>query len=61
MEYQEAITILKSMLDKHSFDEREKEAIMTAMGVLSWGALAKSKMKASRANREAKQNRSTEW
>jgi hypothetical protein len=57
MEYQEAITILKSLLDKHSLDAEEKEAVMTAIGVLSWGSLAESKRKA----QKAKRDKSTQW
>ena len=57
MEYQKAIEILKSLLDKHQLDAEEKEAVMTAIGVLSWGSLAKSKIKALKAKRE----KSTEW
>ena len=57
MEYQKAITILKSLLDRHSLDAEEKEAVMTAIGVLSWGALSKSKIKA----QKAKRDKSTEW
>jgi len=57
MEYQKAIAILKNMLEKRSLDAEEKEAIMTAMGVLSWGALAQSKLKA----KKAKQDTSTQW
>ena len=45
------------MLEKRSLDAEEKEAIMTAMGVLSWGALAQSKLKA----KKAKQDTSTQW
>ena len=57
MEYQKAIAILKSLLDRHSLDTEEKEAVMTAIGVLSWGALSKSKIKAKKVKRE----KSTEW
>ena len=57
MEYQEAIAILRSLLDRHSLDAKEKEAVMTAIGVLSWGSLAKSKIKA----RKAKRDKSTKW
>jgi hypothetical protein len=57
MEYQKAIEILMSLLDKHSLDAQEKEAVMTAIGVLGWGSLAKSKMKALKTKRE----KSTEW
>jgi hypothetical protein len=57
MEYQKAITVLKSLLDKHSLDAEEKEAVMTAIGVLSWGSLSKSKIRA----RKAKRDKSTDW
>ena len=57
MEYQKAIAILKNTLEKRSLDAEEKEAIMTAMGVLSWGALAQSKLKA----QKAKRDKSTQW
>ncbi len=57
MEYQKAIAILRILLDRHSLDAEEKEAIMTATGVLSWGSLSKSKIKA----QKAKRDNSTEW
>lgn len=57
MEYQKAIAILKSLLDRHSLDAEEKEAVMTAIGVLSWGSLSKSKTKA----QKAKRDKITEW
>ena len=57
MEYQTAIAILKSLLDRHSFDAEEKEAVLTAIGVLSWGSLSKSKIKA----QKAKRDKSTQW
>jgi len=57
MEYQKAIAILKSLLDRHSLDAEEKEAVMTAIGILSLGSLSKSKIKA----QKAKRDKSTEW
>jgi hypothetical protein len=57
MEYQKAIAILKSLLDRHSLDAEEKEAVLTAIGVLSWGSLSKSKIKA----QKAKRDKSTQW
>jgi len=57
MEYQKALTILKNMIDKHSLDTEEREAVMTAIGVLSWGSLSKSKLKA----QKAKRDKSTQW
>jgi hypothetical protein len=57
MEYEKAITILKSLFDRHSLNAEEKEAILTAIGVLSWGSLGKSKLKA----QKAKRDKSTQW
>jgi len=57
MEYQKAIDILKNLLNKHALDAEEKEAIMTAIGLLSLGSLAKSRIKA----QKAKRDKSTEW
>jgi len=57
MEYDRAIAVLKSLLERHPLDADEKEAVMTAIGVLSWGSLTRSRMKA----QKAKRDRSTEW
>jgi hypothetical protein len=57
MEYKEAIEILKDLLKKHPLDEKEKEAVMTALGVLSWGGLYESKLK----DRKARRDKSAEW
>lgn len=57
MEYIEAIAVLKSLLEKHPLTEEEKEAVMMAIGILSWGSLSKSKIKAQKARRD----KSTEW
>lgn len=57
MDYQKAIAILQSLLEKHPLDDEEKEAIMTAIGMLSWGSLAASRLKA----KKAKRDKSTEW
>ena len=56
-DYQKAIAILTSLLEKQSLNAEEKEAVMTALGVLSWASLAKSKIKA----QKAKRDKSTEW
>jgi hypothetical protein len=57
MEYEKAIAILKSLIEKHPLNTEEKEAVLTAIGVLVWGSLAKSKIKAQIAKRDKK----TEW
>ena len=57
MEYQKAIEILTKVLDKHPLTDEEKEAVTTAIGLLSWAALSKSRIK----NLKAKREKSTEW
>ena len=57
MEYEKAIAILKRLLDRHLLNAEEKEAVMTAIGILSWGSLSKSRIKA----QKAKRDKSTEW
>jgi hypothetical protein len=57
MEYAKAIEVLKKLLNRHPLDAEEKEAVMTAIGILSWGSLSKSKMKA----QKAKRDKSIEW
>ncbi|MGD1119088.1 MAG: hypothetical protein ABR886_06330 [Dehalococcoidales bacterium] len=52
MEYKTAVDILKKMADKYPLAPEEKEALMTAVGVLVWGSLAKSRMKGLKAKRE---------
>jgi hypothetical protein len=61
MEYKKAVTILISLLDKHSFDDEEKEAVLTAIGVLGWASLSKSRIKAQIKAQKAKRDKSTEW
>lgn len=57
MEYNKAVAVLKRLLDRHDLEEEEKEAVMTAIGVLSWGSLAESRIKSRKTRRE----KSTEW
>ena len=57
MEHQKAIEVLTKVLNKHPLTDEEKEAVMTAIGLLSWGSLAKSRIK----NLKAKREKSKEW
>jgi hypothetical protein len=57
MEYKEAIEVLKALLVKHPLDDKEKEAVMTALGVLRWGGLYESKLK----DRKSRRDKSAEW
>ena len=60
MEHQKAITLLTSMLERHPLNAEEKEAVTTAIGVLGWSSLAKSRIEAHKA-KKAKRDKSTEW
>ena len=60
MEYKKAVNILISLLDRHSLDDEEKEAVLTAIGVLGWVSLSKSRMKALIKAKKAKLDKSTE-
>ncbi|HXY74571.1 MAG TPA: hypothetical protein VEH58_04540 [Dehalococcoidales bacterium] len=57
MQNEKAIIILKKLLEKPSLSEDEKEAVLTAIGMLSLGEQIKSRIKAQKAKRE----KSTQW
>jgi hypothetical protein len=48
MDHQKASAILIKLLDKNQLDDEEREAILTAIGVLAWTSLSKSKIKVPR-------------
>jgi len=57
MEYKEAMAILQALLERHQLGAEEKEAVVTAIGVLSWASLSESRLKA----QKAKRDKSAEW
>lgn len=57
MDYQKAISILKNLTEKHPLSAEEKEAVMAAIGMLSWGTLSQSRVKA----KKEKRDKSTKW
>lgn len=57
MENERAFAILKNMLKKHSLNADEKEAVLTAIGILSLASTAKSRIKALKVKRD----KSAEW
>jgi hypothetical protein len=57
MDNDKAIETLKKMLDKPSLNAEEKEAVMTALGMLGWVKLSKSRMKLMKEKRD----QSLEW
>jgi len=56
MEHKEASDILINLLNKNLLGAKEKQAILTAIGVLAWTSLSKSKIKAMRDKRERLKN-----
>jgi len=52
MEHQQAIIILQNLMNAYHLDGDEKEAVMTAIGMLSWGVLGKNRLKAIKNKRD---------
>jgi hypothetical protein len=48
MDYQKAAEVLKILYEKPSLTAEEKEAVYTAIGILAWASLAKTKKKDSK-------------
>lgn len=61
MEYKKAVAILMNLLNKKSLNKEEKEAILTAIGVLDWASLAKNRMKGIIKAKKAKQEKNAGW
>jgi hypothetical protein len=58
MENEKAVVILKNILEKYSLNAGEKEAVLTAIGVLSLGiSISKSRIKSLKARR----NKNVQW
>lgn len=57
MDDKKAIAILIKLMNKHSLNAEEKEAVSAAIGILSWSSLAQSRIK----NLKAKKDKSIEW
>ena len=52
MDDKKAAAILMGMLEKYLLDDEEKEAVKSAIGILSWTSLSKSRLKAIKDKRE---------
>jgi hypothetical protein len=52
MDHKKALEVLINLSKKPSLRAEEKEAILIAIGVLSWTSLAQSRIKAIKAKRE---------
>lgn len=61
MEDEEAIKILKKLLDKYPLSDQEKAAVMAGIGALGWTKLGESRLKniirARKAEREGDERR----
>jgi hypothetical protein len=45
MEYENALEVLKTVLEKHTLTPEEKEAVQTAVGLLSLTVISKNRLK----------------
>jgi hypothetical protein len=61
MEYEKAVTTLKSLLEKQPLTAEEKEAVQTAIGLLTLGALSKNHLKSRLQAQKAKRDKRTQW
>jgi hypothetical protein len=57
IDYKKAIEILFVILEKYEFTAEEKNAIMTAIGTLDFGSLAKNRIKRIIKNKQDKARR----
>ena len=57
MEDKEAIEILLKLLEKNSLSDKEKEAIRSAIGILSWSKLFKGRKESIIKAQQAKRKR----
>ncbi len=61
MEYKQAISVLTKMLDERSLAGEDKEAVLTAIEVLDWASLGKSRWKSIIEKRKEQRHKSVEW
>jgi hypothetical protein len=52
MNHKQATAILAGMLNRHALTRAEKEAVLTAIGVLGWTSLSQSRIKRLKAKRD---------
>ena len=57
MDHKETMNVLQALVKKGILTESEREAVTTAIGILSWTTLSKGVVKA----RKEKRNKSLEW
>jgi hypothetical protein len=61
MEYVKASEILKTLLDKHPLTPEETEAVQTAMGLLTLGAISKNHLKSRLKAQKSKNDKNLNW
>jgi hypothetical protein len=61
MEYKEALDILIKMAGKSDLTAKEKQAILTAVGVLDMATIAKNSFQRKIQNQKAKREKGTQW
>jgi hypothetical protein len=60
MEYKEAVAILINLLEKYSLKAKEKEAVLTSIGVLDLASIAKNSIKNRIKSQKAKKDKDAE-
>ena len=61
MEYAQALTTLKTLMEKHPLTPAEKEAVQTAMGLLSLTVITKDRLKDRLKKEKAKEDKKAKW
>jgi hypothetical protein len=61
MDYAQALTNLKTLLEKHPLTPAEKEAVQTAIGLLSLAVISKDKLKNRLKKEKAQEDKKAEW
>ncbi len=61
MEYDKAAAVIKNLLEKHPLTEEEKEALQTAMGLLTLGAISKNHLKSRLKTQQTKKDKELNW
>jgi hypothetical protein len=61
MEYKQAADKLKTVLEKYPFTEEEREAVQTAIGLLTLGAISKDHLKSRLRKEKDKRDKDYKW
>jgi hypothetical protein len=61
MEYSQALTVLKTLAEKHALSPEEEEALQTAMGLLSLTVITKDKLKNRLRKEKAQEDKKAKW